>query len=173
MNEILLNIIKLIGIVAIQIFILNGINLHGFINPMIYPLFLMLLPLETSSWLLMIIGFFYGLLLDSFGNIAGLNASVCVTMAALRPMLLRIVQPISGYEQKTKLTIYNFGLVWFIRYTLIFMIVHHILYFTIEIWSFKYLGYTIFKIFFSFIFSSLLAILLIIIFSGKKRLKNT
>ena len=43
-----------IGIMAVQVLILNNLNLGGYINPWLYVLFILVLPREMPNWLLMI-----------------------------------------------------------------------------------------------------------------------
>ncbi len=155
---------------AIQILILNNLNLHGFVNPYIYPLFLMLLPYEIPTAFLMLIGFASGLLLDSFTNTAGIHASVCTTMCFIRPFLLYIIKPPSGYEQgNTDLTLTARGIEWFVRYSVVFIVIHHLLYFILEIGSFKYIQYTLLKIFFSALLSIVLILLLSVLSKSNKK----
>lgn len=167
-TKILVHLFRFFSVMAIQILILNNLNLHGFVNPYIYPLVFMLLPYELNSAWVVLIGFFSGLLLDNFTNTPGMHAATSATVCFFRPFLLYIVRPPSGYEQgNTELTIAAKGVEWFIRYTLVFILFHHILYFSIEVWSFKFWNYTILKILFSAAMSIFLILLLNIIFKTK------
>jgi hypothetical protein len=158
---------------AIQILILNNINLHGFVNPYIYPLLFMLLPYELSTSWVVIIGFATGLFLDNFTNTPGMHAAASATVCFIRPFLLYIIRPSSGYDQgNTELTLSAKGIEWFIRYTIIFIFFHHFLYFIIEVWSFKFWNYTLLKILFSGLLSSFLILLLNIIFKQKSTIKK-
>ena len=52
-NKILDKYIRFVILVFLQIFILENINLRGYINPYLYVYFILLLPFETAGWLLL------------------------------------------------------------------------------------------------------------------------
>ena len=74
-------ILRFIVLVAIQVFILNNIQLGGVINPYLYILFLLTLPVQTPRLLLLLIGFALGISIDMFQNSTGIHAFACVLIA--------------------------------------------------------------------------------------------
>jgi len=59
------HIIRFVFIMAAQILIFNHLNFaSGLIYPQLYVLFLLFLPAEMVTWVVIIIGFFTGLLVD-------------------------------------------------------------------------------------------------------------
>src|ERR1043166_5831297 len=106
------NVRRFIFLIALQIIILNHIQWSGYVNPYAYILFIILLPIETPKWLLLILGFLTGLVIDTFGNTSGLHAAATTLMAFARPWVLSLVSPRDDYEKETELTPQRMGLKW-------------------------------------------------------------
>ena len=85
-----------VSLVLIQVLILNQIQLGGFINPYIYILFVILLPLSAPRYAVMLLGFVLGLTIDVFMNSLGIHAAATVFIAYLRPLVIR---SISSHEE--------------------------------------------------------------------------
>lgn len=91
-------ILNFIVVLTIQIFILNDIMLKssltffGFpvFTPIIYPLILLVMPVNTPHWLLMVLGFITGLTMDMFSNTPGMHAASMVLICYLRPFILKL-----------------------------------------------------------------------------------
>lgn len=158
MNQIVKNIVRFVVLVFIQVAILNNIQINGFLNPYMYILFILLLPFETPSWLLLVLSFFLGLSVDIFSNTLGMHASASVFMAYLRPYILNYLSVRDGYEQGTTPSIQHYGFGWFFRYCMILVIAHHSFLFFIEVFSFTNVSETVVRIIFSTFFTLTLLI---------------
>ena len=86
-------VLHFIVLVFVQVFILNRIELGGYINPYLYILFVMLMPFQTPKWLLLLLGFFLGLTIDLFAHTPGMHSSATVLIAFLRPYVLELIAP--------------------------------------------------------------------------------
>ena len=150
------NIIKYLGhtilILVIQILALNYINISGFINPYLYPLLILILPLTTPKYLLLIIAFFLGLTVDIFQETLGMHAFVAVLIAFLRPYVFKILNP-KEQEADELMNINYHGFTWFAIYLAIFVFIHHLFFFRIEKGNFHAYHYTFLKTILSSIFS--------------------
>lgn len=157
------NIIKYSGIfvllLLIQILIMNNIGFSGYVNPFVYLLFIILLPLEIPAWVLLIIAFFTGLTVDLFTATAGLHTSATLVAAFFRPYILRVIAPREGYDQSDEPGIRTKGFRWFIIYVVLIVFIHHFTLFYIEVFRLKYFFHTLLKV----ILSSLFSILFIVI----------
>ena len=162
------NIFRFIGLVLFQVLILDQLNLHGFINPYIYPLFLLLLPLQIAPWALMLLGFTLGISVDLFTNSMGLHAAASVFMAFLRPYVLTLVIPSGGYEAEDSPTIRSLGLGWFFSYAFVLILLHHLAYFYLEVFRFSGFFTTFLKVILSSFFSIFLIIVAQYLSSPKK-----
>ncbi|MGF1584666.1 MAG: rod shape-determining protein MreD [Bacteroidales bacterium] len=153
------NILRIIVLVIFQVFILNNIQLSGFINPYFYVLFILLLPFETPGWLLLSLGFTIGLVIDLFSNTPGLHASATVFMAFLRPIVLDSFAPRDGYEPGTFPRIYYYGFGWFFQYSLILILAHHIFLFYMEVFRLSDFFLTLWRAILSTVFTLFLVVI--------------
>lgn len=160
MNKITrVNILRFIGLLLLQVLILNQVEVHGFISPFIYPLFILLLPLETPRAMLLLFAFAMGVSVDFFSNTPGLHAAALVFMAYARQFVITLNYPPGGYEAGDRPNIKSMGNSWFFTYALFCLILHHFFFFFIEAYSFAFLFYTLLKIFISLILSLILCLL--------------
>ncbi|HAV54612.1 MAG TPA: rod shape-determining protein MreD, partial [Aequorivita sp.] len=51
-SDILINIVRFVVLVFLQVLLLNNVNLAGYINPYLYILFIILYPLDGNKGLL-------------------------------------------------------------------------------------------------------------------------
>jgi rod shape-determining protein MreD len=71
-NNIITSILRFVVLILVQVLILNNIHLGGYINPYLYVLFILLLPIETPKWAVLILAFFLGLGVDIYGFLSTL-----------------------------------------------------------------------------------------------------
>jgi hypothetical protein len=147
-------------LLAIQVLVMNNIGFSGYINPFIYILFIILLPLETSAWLLLILAFFTGLSVDLFAATTGLHTSATVLAAFVRPYILRFISPREGYEKGDIPGINKNGFRWFIIYVALIVFVHHSALFYIEVFRMKHFFITFARVLLSSIFSILFIVII-------------
>ena len=150
MSVYLKNFLRFCFIVLVQVLILNKVTLRwwsqpsGFpiFIPYIYPLFILLLPFETPIWLLLALGFVTGLTMDSFMNTAGMHAMATVLIAYLRTNVLNALLPknLSEYPNQSP-SVKNMGWVPFLVYAMFLIVIHHAVFFTVELWSLQNIGY--------------------------------
>jgi len=145
--------VRLIILIAVQVVILNQIYFGGYITPYIYPVFILLLPFDVKGWVLLLVAFFTGLMVDMFSDSMGLHTSACLFMAFLRPWVIQLISTKTDYEPGTEPRIENNGLGWIITYTIVLIFVHHLALFLIEIFRFDDLLRLIFRVFLSTIVS--------------------
>ena len=143
-------------LVLVQALIFNHIRFNGYVNPYIYILFILLLPIDIHGWLLLILAFILGLTVDVFLDTMGMHAAATVFLAFLRPGVIRLISVRYDFEPGTIPSISNQGLRWIMTYSLLLIFAHHLLLFFVEIFRFSEFFLTlqrvIFSSFFSFIF---------------------
>ncbi|HQW45440.1 MAG: rod shape-determining protein MreD [Bacteroidetes bacterium] len=169
--------INFIVIMMVQLFILNDIVIKSSITlmgipvfiPLIYPLILLLLPVNTPHWLTMLLGFMVGITMDLFSNTPGVHASACVVLGYVRPYLLNLF-----FQQNIKElgdtvpTLFRMGFRSFLLYILFALVIHHCYYYIIQIWSFKNILLIVYKTILSTLLSIILIILSQLIFAKKE-----
>lgn len=159
-SEILRNIGRFVLLVLLQGLILNDVSLwQGMAIPYLYVLFLLMLPLETPRWAELLIGLVCGLSIDMFTNTIGIHASACALLAYVRPLLLKAIAPRDGYEFNVKPTIADMGIVWFMKYAVVLILIHHTWLLFLEVYSFSSFGHTMLRAILSSAFTFVLVIL--------------
>lgn len=157
--DILYIIFRFIVLVTLQVLVLNNIQLGGYINPYLYVVFLLTLPVKTPKVLLLFVAMFTGLVVDMFMNTMGMHAAACLLVGYLRPSWLKIIAPRDGYESDEVPGIRKLGFQWFLLYASVMVLVHHSCLFYIEVFRLS----EFFSTFLRVILSSIVTLLLIII----------
>lgn len=129
--------IRFVALVFVQVLIFNRMNLFGFINPMVYVLFLYWYPIKQNRAVFLGISFLLGLILDVFSDTLALNAAATVTIAYLRPAIMRFVFGVNYEFQNFKLN--NTTQVQQITYLALLIVIHHSIFFILEIFSWSQL----------------------------------
>ncbi len=163
------NIILLLILIPLQVFLLDHINMGASVNPYIYVLFILLLPFETPGWLLLILAFFLGIIIDLFSGTIGMHASATVLMAFFRPIVMRIISAQRDFESGMKISIFETGFRWFFMYTFILVLIHHIGLFFIEVFRFSGFFRTLTMAFYSAIFTTFLIIIFQYLFASRNQ----
>ena len=163
------HIFRFIFLVLIQVYVLNNIVFMGYLNPYLYILFILLLPLETPKWLLLISAFFLGLSVDYFSNTIGLNIAATLLVAYVRPGLINLISPKMDLGQGVKIGIRDLGFGWFFMYSTILIVIHHICLFLLETFRFNELLDTLGRALMSAVFTIGLVILSQYIFYKPKK----
>lgn len=132
-NVVLRNIVRFLLLISIQVFLLNKMNLFGYLNPFIYILFIILLPLKTNKLLMLFIAFLTGFTIDFFGDTPGLHSSATLLMAFFRPGLLRAFFGKIEFTKDEEPNINELGFFGFFRYVLVMVFIHNFSLFFLEI----------------------------------------
>lgn len=136
-NELIRLLTKFLLLTLVQVAILNQIQFSGFVNPFIYILFILSLPVKYPRSAVLLMAFIIGLVIDTFSNTMGLHAAACVVMAFVRPAVLKIMAPRDGYEPETAISAGELGFTWFLAYASLLTLVHHLVLFYIEVFRFS------------------------------------
>ena len=162
---------RFIGLLLLQALILKRISIgwegYLYINILLYPLFILLLPFKTPAPLVIFLGFILGLAVDLFYSSPGIHASALVFTSFLRGIVLDQMEPRGGYNLTFSPTKERMGFNWFMRYSSILMLLHLFFYFSVEVFTFVYIFSILLKTFFSFIFSMLFVIIVMFLFNPK------
>lgn len=158
-SEIGNNILRFIALILIQGLIINELELGTLIVPYIYLLFIMRLPFETPKWLVLFLGFFCGMIMDAFTNTPGLHISACVFISFIRPGILRFYSPRDGYEYGLQPTIKSMGFTWFGYYSLWMVLLFHLWFFYLEVFSMSGFFTTFLRVLLSSFFAYIMILL--------------
>ena len=152
-NKILKFLLFFILLILLQILLFNNIQFSGYINPYVYLMFILLLPVEIPSWLLLLLSFLTGLTMDFYSDSPGIHCSATVLTGFLRPYILRIISPRDGYEHNSVPSMLIYGFRWFLIYTLLMVLVHHTALFYLEVFRFTDFFRTILRVLLSSLFT--------------------
>lgn len=159
MNSTLKHIGIFLGLMVLQTLILNQVNIAGWINPYVFPLFILLLAFDVKPWLLLLIGFFMGLSIDLFNGTLGMHAFATTFMAFVRPYF------ISNFQSKNDMfsfpSLGHNGFSWMFTYVTSMLAIHHFLYFFIEAGTLAGFFSTFLLFFMSLVFSVFISFLLL------------
>jgi len=133
------HILRFIGFLLIQVFVLQNIDFKtgvlSYVHPMIYPLFIILLPLKTPVPLIITWAFLLGLMIDYFYSSFGMHAGAAVFAAYARSFVLRFMEPRGGYNVAYSPNARRYSLRWFVRYAAFILLLHHIFYFSLQFFA--------------------------------------
>lgn len=65
-------------LVALQLLIFNNIEFSGYVNPYVYVMFILILPVSIPSWILLLLGFLTGFVIDVFSGTMGVHTFATV-----------------------------------------------------------------------------------------------
>lgn len=150
--------------ILIQILVLNQILFFGYMNPFLYIILILSLPIGTSKWFLLLYSFLIGFIIDVFSTSLGYHSTACVLIAYIKPYISKITIPQNILGYMDEINIWKIGVKPYILYSLIIILIHHALLFVIENSSFNI--NVLQKIIFSTILT--LIILLIVQLANKK-----
>jgi hypothetical protein len=146
--------------VLVQVLLLRNLVLFNSAFCFLYIAFILLLPIELNTLVLMVIGFVMGFTIDIFYDSMGLHAMATVLVAYLRNYWMATITPQGGYDSSSSATISSNGLQWFIVYALPLVFMHHLVLFFVEASGFALFWFTMLKIVASLMFTMTVVILL-------------
>jgi rod shape-determining protein MreD len=170
-KSILVNLVRFIVLVFIQVFLLKNVSLYNLSTPYLYILFILLLPFETPNILLFALAFITGLTIDAFYDTPGLHAAACVLLALVRILFISITVQKEGFDNEPDPTLSIMGFRWFFTYTLVLTLFHHFFLFNLEAFSFSELQYTLTRFLLSSVFTVFLILISSLLFFRKKERK--
>ena len=168
MNSIIgLHSVRFISLLLVQVLICNNINFLGYINPYIYIIFIFLFPIRDSRIILLLVSFLLGMLVDMFSDSGGVHAVASVCLAYARPILLKTSFGMLYEHHSIKFNNTEIGSL--ITYIAFGTVIHHLILFTLEIFNISNILLILQKTLFSSIFTILLSVLIIILFSRNRK----
>ncbi len=168
MNSLTLHsIFRFFLLILVQVLICNNINFMSSVNPYPYILFILLYPVNNNRTLFIFLSFMLGLFVDIFSDSGGVHAAACVTIAFIRPAVLKFAFGMIYEHQSIKFNNTDFGNR--IIYFSILIVIHHFIMFIMEIFNISNIILILQNTLFSSIFTILLCVLISILFSNKQR----
>jgi hypothetical protein len=153
-----------------QVLILKNAVLFHTAFCFLYIAYLLLMPVETNPLMLMVTAFVMGIFIDMFYDSLGLHALSCVLIAYVRNYWLTRLTPQGGYDIGAIPGITVAGLQWFLVYAIPLVFVHHAVLFFTEVGGFQYVGFTLWKILCSTVYTTIVILIVQYLFPGGRRI---
>ncbi|MCJ7820248.1 MAG: rod shape-determining protein MreD [Bacteroidales bacterium] len=135
------SIVKYSGIfvllMLLQLLVFNNIQFSGYVNPYVYVMLIIILPLNMPSWIILIIAFMTGFTVDAFSGTMGVHTFATVLAGFMRPWIISLNITREAADPVTAPSVQNNGLRWFFTFTLLIVLVHHLALFYVEVFSFS------------------------------------
>ncbi|WP_369997564.1 rod shape-determining protein MreD [Winogradskyella sp.] len=161
------NSIRFVILLLVQVVFCNNINFLGYVNPYIYIIFIFLFPIRENRMVLLITSFLLGMLVDMFSDSGGVHAAAAVCLAYSRPILLKSSFGMLYEHQTIKFS--NTDLGSLITYITFGTLIHHFVLFSLEVFNISNILLILKKTLFSSIFTIILSVLIVILFSRNKK----
>ena len=138
----------------LQIFLFDNLSISIYIAPLVYVAFIALLPMESSQLVMLICGVTMGLMMDWTMGLEGINMAVTLFSAYSRRFLLGVACGRESAREGGIPTVWRMGNYSFMIYLLMFVGLHHLLFFLLEGLSWGLLPFVLIR----FVLSSLITI---------------
>ena len=129
LNENLKIFFHLTILILAQIIVLDNINLFGFLNPIIYILFIITYKFDQNQTFFIFLCFLLGFLIDLLTQNAGANTISCLILAYIRPFVINSCFKINSNMPKAYINDPNIS--HRLYYILSIVLIHHLIYFSI------------------------------------------
>lgn len=169
MNEIIKHTSRFIILIVVQSLVFNQLEIGFGVQLMVYPLFIVLLPFELGITYMLLIAFAMGIAIDSISNTYGLHTSSLLVITYLRPMIFKMFGPREGYDVLKEGNIYEMGTQWFVYVFGLMLLIHHLWFFTLEIFRLDDIFFILQKTLFSLPLSFLFCLLIQAMFVSKPK----
>ena len=164
-NEILINAVRFIVLVLLQVVLLDHINFLGYVNPYLYIFFILIYPLAGNKSLLILLSFLLGLSIDMFSSSGGIHAGASVFIAWIRPLVLKYSFGVSYEYNTVKIKTASISQQFIFIVSMVF--IHHLLLFSLEIFNTSQILFILKSTLFSGIFTTIIIFCTLYLF-GKK-----
>ena len=119
----------------LQVMILNHIHLFGFITPLFYVYFLLSFEYNYPRWGILLWAFVMGVILDTFTNTPGVAAASMTFVAFIQPYFLELFVG-SDASDDTSASVHSLGAMRYTYYAAVLVLIYHLLFFSLEMFSF-------------------------------------
>ena len=121
--------IKYLGLlplyVALQVLVLNEVLFSAYINPFLYILLIIRLPLQTPKWFLLTYAFLLGFSIDLFSGSLGFHSTATVLIAFIKPFISKITIVHNILGDTDEITKKKIGNKSFITFSLLLILAHN------------------------------------------------
>lgn len=107
-----------LGLVLLQVLVLNQMHIGGYATPFFYIYFILKFNSRVKRNELMLWGFVLGLVVDMFGNTPGVNSAAATCLSFFRSPMIRLVT-LKDMDEGFRPGVKSMGFSSFFRYSLL------------------------------------------------------
>lgn len=160
-------ILLLIVVLILQIFVLNNLAISPLVAPVVYIVLLIMMPIESSQWKMLLAALALGVVMDLTMGTAGLNTIATLPVAYLRHFILFSLTGLSTISTEEGIPSAKRLGIRFHRYVIVMILLHALIFYSMEWLSFRNLDIFALRLLCSTLCSLVLDYLLILIFSKR------
>lgn len=165
------NIGRFVLLMLLQLLVLNNVYMGGYVMPMLYLLFLLMLPTSMGRIPMLLTAFGTGLLVDIMAGALGFHTLACTVVVMMRILFAdRILTRGENVIIETP-SIYSVTPQYFVSYLLLLIASFYLLFYMLELFSFRGLGDVLLSTICSTVVTTLLAVLYQWVFLRRKEEK--
>ena len=121
--------IKYLGLlplyVLLQVVVLNEVLFSAYINPFLYVILIISLPLKTPKWFLLTYAFLLGFSIDLFSGSLGFHSTATILIAFVKPFIGKITIPHNILGDTDKITLKKVGNKAYITFSFFLILIHN------------------------------------------------
>lgn len=168
-NIVVENILRFFLLMLIQLLILNNIYLAGNITPVLYVLFILMLPTNLPPVWSLLIAFCSGLCVDISLNLLGFHTAAATLVAFCRIVFADRILTKGEHTVVETPCLFTVVPQQFLFYAFLLLLIYNLTYYTIEAFSFVHYGHLILSALVNTIISWILALLYQVLLLRRKR----
>jgi rod shape-determining protein MreD len=163
-----MTVVRFLALVAIQVLVMNKVQFNGYLNPYIYILFIILLPLRTPQLAMIIAGFLLGLVVDLYSGMMGIHTAATLFVSYFRNRIMKVVIGITEEDFVAVPGLKTLGSFRFVYYAGVITLIHHLMLFYLEVFSFRNSADTLIRVMANTLVSLLFMVITMIMFERRK-----
>ncbi len=134
------NIGRFVLLMAMQLLVLNYVYLGGYVMPMLYVLFILMLPTGMKRVPLLLIAFVTGLLVDIASGVLGFHTLACTVVAMLRILFADRILTRGEPVVVQRPSVRSVTPQYYVSYLLLMLAAFYLVFFIAEIFGFRGFG---------------------------------
>ncbi|MBR5484593.1 MAG: rod shape-determining protein MreD [Alistipes sp.] len=135
-----------IGVVLLQIFLIDNISLGIYFHPLIYVAFIILLPLDMLPVWVVLLSATLGLTMDMMTGMCGLNVIAATATGFARMAIIGFTSGLNTGVDDTIPALYRLPQKNLLTYIILMVLMHSIIYFVMESLSMAHMFHTLLRI---------------------------
>ena len=134
------------AVVLLQVFLFDNLSISVYLNPLVYVVFIALLPLDAQPVSLLGSRLLLGITMDCAMGAAGINTIATLPIAFFRPSLAGMICGRENVREGGIPSPDRLGSRKFFAFLLVLTLIHHTIFFLLEALSWRLLPHTILRI---------------------------